>query len=310
MLANAINSIEVGVEDYKSKDPRRAASSVRNFYAGVLLLLKEKLRLESPAGSNEALIYQDLEFRKVGGAIVMVGRGKKTVEVAEITKRFRSLGLALDEAPLTKLQEIRNHVEHRAPAHTVGQLQEAIANTFALVARVLEDHLGRKPHNDFDPEVWETMVSQAATFKEVAVRCRKAVLALADTPPGAEGALEHVDCPACASVLMEPSAGDYWNTTFTCRACGETSELADVMPGAADAAYGDYDPRDGGEPEIGTCPECENDTFHVGTDQCLVCGESRSHTNCEQCDVELGLDEQESGLCSGCEHMAERMMDD
>ena len=34
----------------------RMASAVRNLYAGVLLLLKEKLRRESPPGSGEALM--------------------------------------------------------------------------------------------------------------------------------------------------------------------------------------------------------------------------------------------------------------
>jgi hypothetical protein len=43
LIKNAIDSIA----------PRRTASAIRNFFAGVLLLLKEKLRQESPADSNE-----------------------------------------------------------------------------------------------------------------------------------------------------------------------------------------------------------------------------------------------------------------
>jgi hypothetical protein len=50
----------MGDEDYRDATPRRAASAVRNFYAGVLLLLKEKLRQESPPGSNEALLYEKI----------------------------------------------------------------------------------------------------------------------------------------------------------------------------------------------------------------------------------------------------------
>lgn len=43
LIKNAIDSIA----------PRRTASAIRNFFTGVLLLLKEKLRQESPADSNE-----------------------------------------------------------------------------------------------------------------------------------------------------------------------------------------------------------------------------------------------------------------
>jgi hypothetical protein len=79
LLANAISSIEAGVEDFKLKEPKRAGSAVRNFYAGVLLLLKEKLRRESPPGSDDALLYERIEFRRsAGGDIVFVGSGRKT----------------------------------------------------------------------------------------------------------------------------------------------------------------------------------------------------------------------------------------
>lgn len=34
LFENAVVSIQLGVEDYQSNDPRRAISAVRNFYAG------------------------------------------------------------------------------------------------------------------------------------------------------------------------------------------------------------------------------------------------------------------------------------
>lgn len=42
MFKNAINCIELGVEDFQSgkKDPRRLSSSVRTLSAGLLLLFK------------------------------------------------------------------------------------------------------------------------------------------------------------------------------------------------------------------------------------------------------------------------------
>ncbi|QBB70700.1 hypothetical protein ELE36_10180 [Pseudolysobacter antarcticus] len=59
---NAIASIQICIEDYQSTDPRRALSSVRNLYAGTLILAKEKLRRLSPEGSNEVLIKKQLKI--------------------------------------------------------------------------------------------------------------------------------------------------------------------------------------------------------------------------------------------------------
>ena len=50
LFANAIESIQIGVEDLLKNDDRRVLSAVRNVHAGVLLLCKEKLRQLSPVG--------------------------------------------------------------------------------------------------------------------------------------------------------------------------------------------------------------------------------------------------------------------
>ncbi len=54
LFDNAIQSIQLGVEDYQANDPRRALSAVRNFYAGILLLAKEVLVRTAPGASPEA----------------------------------------------------------------------------------------------------------------------------------------------------------------------------------------------------------------------------------------------------------------
>jgi hypothetical protein len=43
LFDNAIQSIQIGIEDYEANEPKRALSAVRNFYAGTLLLAKEVL---------------------------------------------------------------------------------------------------------------------------------------------------------------------------------------------------------------------------------------------------------------------------
>jgi len=48
LFDSAIQSIQIGIEDYEHNDPKRALSAVRNFYAGTLLLAKEVLVREVP----------------------------------------------------------------------------------------------------------------------------------------------------------------------------------------------------------------------------------------------------------------------
>jgi hypothetical protein len=59
ILENAVQSLQIGIEDYQSTDQRRTLSAVRNITAGVLLLFKEKLRQLSPPNSNDVLIKQN-----------------------------------------------------------------------------------------------------------------------------------------------------------------------------------------------------------------------------------------------------------
>lgn len=49
LLKNAVESIQIGLKDYQDidKDPRRELSSIRNIYAGILLLYKYKLQQHS-----------------------------------------------------------------------------------------------------------------------------------------------------------------------------------------------------------------------------------------------------------------------
>jgi ribosomal protein L37E len=310
LLENAIASIEMGVEDYKLNDARRAASAVRNFYAGVLLLLKEKLRRESPAGSNDALLYERVEFKRQGKGIVFAGTGKKTVDVGQILERFRGLNLSLEQQRLEKLQQIRNDIEHHASTHSHAKVQEAVAQTFVLVAAALERHLGLKPHDVFRKGVWQTMLNEAETFKEIKDKCEESIESLTNVPEAAKEALESLECAKCGSSLMEAPVGvSYFEATFTCRACGKVAGVSDAIQGALATIYAGeaYDVvKDRGEASIGPCPECGAEAFHVEDDVCLACGETRSFTECMRCGNSLGLDEQETGLCGYCDHMVHK----
>ena len=71
--------------------------------------------------------------------------------------------------------------------------------------------------------------------------------------------LDAAICPSCESKLMEAVAGTYFETSFTCAVCRETSELGAVVEATLGPmkAADDYEAvKDGGEPSIGTCPSC------------------------------------------------------
>jgi hypothetical protein len=99
ILENAVQSLQIGIEDFQSADQRRVLSAVRNITAGVLLLFKEKLRQLSPTGSNDVLIKQKSRIVKApDGSIQVIGVGKKTVDVMQIQERLTDLDVDVEEA--------------------------------------------------------------------------------------------------------------------------------------------------------------------------------------------------------------------
>ena len=116
LLDNAIESIQVGVEDYQSGTRSRLLSAVRNIHAGILLLYKEALRRMSPAESNDALMMARIVPSKdPNGKVVFIGEGKKTADTQQIKDRFDTLGIKTDWKRFDRINETRNEVEHLYP---------------------------------------------------------------------------------------------------------------------------------------------------------------------------------------------------
>ena len=89
IIQNAIDSIQIGIEDYENGDDRRSVSAVRNISAGILLLYKEKLCQLSPEDNKELFIKQNISpIQNNNGDIIFEGKGRKTVDVQSIKERF------------------------------------------------------------------------------------------------------------------------------------------------------------------------------------------------------------------------------
>ena len=96
LFDNAIQSIQLGVEDYQNDDPKRAVSAVRNFYAGVLLLAKEVLVRRDPKASPEEVIsakYKPVPDGK--GGIIYIPETTRTIDFATINERFKEFNLPI-----------------------------------------------------------------------------------------------------------------------------------------------------------------------------------------------------------------------
>jgi hypothetical protein len=107
LLSNAIDSIEVGMEDFQNGSERRLVSAVRNVSAGLLLVAKSVLWQNSPGGDGSLIYYSK---RKADGTVVV--KTGKTVDVKTIQERFTDLGLNPDWGPLDAIQAYRNDIEH------------------------------------------------------------------------------------------------------------------------------------------------------------------------------------------------------
>src|ERR1700733_4238931 len=97
ILTNAVQAIQVGVEDYNTGAPPRLLSAIRNIHAGILLLYKEALRRKSPPSSDSVLIKAKIvSARDAQGKVVFIGSGRKTVDSQQIRERFEGLGISTD----------------------------------------------------------------------------------------------------------------------------------------------------------------------------------------------------------------------
>jgi hypothetical protein len=310
LLGNAVASIVLGVQDMSSSeaDPRRVLSAVRNLYAGVLLLLKEKLRRESP--EDDLFIYAKIIPTKVGDKIVYVADTKnQTVKVHDIQRRFKDFKIRFDWKNLEDLQKLRNAIEHHSFPRPAGVAREAVAACFLVVQRITEDLLSEKPAQLFE-DVWKTMLEEKET-KEAAIKRRDISLKkLGCVPDAAKTALGKIRCRICSSVLLEASGDDYTSATVECICCGYQADLSSVIPAALLEAHPRrYIDKYGYEDSVVECPDCNDLTYVVDSDECALCGYKRQNESCRQCEAWLEVEESKHDICSSCSRREEREWD-
>ena len=315
ILDNAIQSIQVGVEDYKSSIPRRTLSAIRNISAGILLLYKEKLRSLSPKDSNEALIKQKVIPKHAEGSIKFVGVDKKTVAVHQIKERFNSLQITVDWNRFKKINDIRNDIEHYCTSESDAIVKEVISYSFTLIRDFTKIHLNYEPVELFGEETWNTLLEVSEIYEKEFAECNQEKKKINWENNSLEEAFNKIHCPKCYSSLIKPTnphKNDITILELFCSSCGHYFLFEHVVD---EVLYEDFYPEiylsftDGNDAPLGLCHECGKNTYIISDDACAFCGVTRNYTSCAICHCDLSTEGQDfNGVCSYHHHLA--MKDD
>ena len=315
LLRNAIDSIEVGVEDFQSSDARRALSAVRNVHAGVLLLCKTVLWRHSP-DSEGSLIYNKMEPKKrADGKIEWQPSKNKTVEVFEIKQRYKLLGLILDWTKLDELTRHRNTIEHYYLTTPHAVVKEALANALPLINTIMRDQLTTNPEHEFTTDCWKALLDNAVIFDEIEKECAATFGNIQWPSTEVEFPLTHLCCTNCGSGLIrqqDPNNTKPCEIKFACRACGDDElDAGEMMEPALDseaAALNYIAMTDGGEPPLAMCYECGLHTYIVDVGECVMCDAS-APGECAVCGEAINVHDYNSdypGLCGYHANQARR----
>jgi hypothetical protein len=275
LFNNAIQSIQLGIEDYEHNDPKRALSAVRNFYAGTLLLAKEVLVRAAPKAEVKAIIGSKFVPVPDGKGGVTYEASNKTVDFTEIGDRFKAFGLKIDKGALADLNKIRNDMEHYYTNASGKKVREAVARAFPVIVELFKQlheapskHLGK---------CWETMLEVKTVYDQELAECQ-ASFSNVDWKSGAMASAERV-CPKCDSRLIHqknPNNTVHENADATCRQCGEDVHAHEVIEAALKNHFAGDDyiaMTEGGEGSLAICPECSYETYVMsyGDHGCAWC---------------------------------------
>ena len=310
ILANAAQSLQLGIEDYQSNDPRRVLSAVRNITAGVLLLFKERLRQLSPAGSDEVLIKQIIRPQLVNGILTFQGYGPKTVDVIQIQERLTALNVPVNWDKMRTVVKHRNEVEHACTSQNPQKLRELLAGTFEIVRDFATQQLEIEPIELLGADTWDVLLGVADIYEKQLAECR-AEQSRIRWPLDVQRAIAaQLRCNACDSELLKPSKIDesYPNgSEYQCTACGRRAQFENLAEAATRHHYfADLycAMTDGGEPPLVECPECDRDTFILEEGFCSACGSMPIRQRCGVCGEVIHPSEcDSSSLCREHQYM-------
>lgn len=308
ILQNAIDSIQIGIEDYEDGDSRRNVSAVRNISAGTLLLYKEKLCRLSPDHDKELLIKQNVRpIKSNTGGIIFEGKGNKTVDVQSIKERFNSLKVSVDWRRFEEINSLRNDLEHYYTSKSPDAIREIIAKSFLLIRDFVVNELNENPQELIGNDCWGVLLNVAEVYSAEELVCKESIEKVEWKYQAVKESLEHLRCPACHSSLVHaPNESEtYPNISLHCKSCNHDFNIEEVIEQCIDDSLSGK-----AYPVVkDTCLECNKSTFIHSEGCCVACGYEMEYQNCEMCEEPLTLDDQwNEGKCSCCQYKWEKVM--
>lgn len=309
LFANAVQSIQCGIEDYRRNDPGRAQSAVRNVYAGVPLLAKEVLVRKAPKAELQEILGDRYKPVPDGqGGVAFSQATSRTIDFTGIGQRFKDFALPINQAALSDLNRIRNDIEHLCTDKPREAILEAIAKAMPVVVDLCR-LAGEEPHKALGA-TWQTMLEIGSVYDHERRACRK-TFAKIDWDSRALASATF-SCPTCGSDLVaqkDPKNTDRQSVECECHACGVDITAEDALTHALAAAFETeayLAHTDGGWEPIGICPECGLETY-LTTDEeigCAWCGCVLG--KCARCSAGLGpenVSPDNTNFCAYCDNL-------
>ncbi|MCJ8519070.1 hypothetical protein ABID21_002224 [Pseudorhizobium tarimense] len=311
LLSNAIDSIEVGMEDFQNGSERRLVSAVRNVYAGLLLLAKAVLWENSP-NKDGSLIYYT---KNKSDGTVMVKTGK-TIDVKTIQERFTNLGFNPDWAPLDTIQGYRNDIEHFYSTVRPAVVQEQLGRALPLIQTLMGEYLEADPKDHFSPECWKALLESKDFFDAMQKTCIDTFADIEWESDEVPFPKTHLRCMSkdCGSYLIAqqwPDQTEHLHMELICRECGSTPDVEDVLEAAlkeSTAADAYIAAKNGERPPLARCPSCFRDTFLPDIGKCMIC-DFQLQDRCEVCGADMDIDDYNpdfEGMCASCAHSLQK----
>jgi hypothetical protein len=305
LFNNAIQSIQLGIEDYESNAPKRSPSAVRNFYAGVLLLAKEVLVQAAPNANPKDVIGAQYKPVPDGNGGIDFTAGNRTIDFNEIGERFAAFNLKIDKAALKDLNKIRNDMEHLYSQATRDTVREAISKAFPVVVDLFRQ-MDEEPREHLGSS-WAVMLAAKDLYDRELKQCK----ATFDDVEWKSQALSEAarPCPHCGSHLVYRVNQTNSESGFAdaqCRQCGEKIDAITLMETALEAHFESesyHAAKEGSESPLGMCPECATNTYVIWDEenQCVNCFISLE--DCDRCGEPLtpnNVSDDSSSLCGYC----------
>jgi hypothetical protein len=318
IIENAIDSIQIGIEDYESADDRRSISAVRNISAGILLLYKEKLYQLSPEDNKELLIKQNIRrIKNDNGEMVFEGKGHKTVDVSSIQERFKRLGVIVEWDRFNEINKLRNDLEHYYTSESPDTVREVVAKSFLLIRDFLTEYLKKDPQETLGTESWLALLEVSEVYSAEEKLCNVSIEKIDWKYDSVKNSLKYLRCNKCHSSLIEasyPEEDGYPTVNLHCRSCDNDFSADDIIEQCIDdslAGQAIRNAMDGGESPYDSCYECGKNTYIHSENCCIACEYELEYKFCEVCDTSLDAEDQyNEGKCSSCQHSYDKWMAD